>query len=53
MRYIVALVISLPIFVLPTVGNKSISLGIAFIIFAYFWVGIAIGEEIGKKSLKN
>jgi hypothetical protein len=48
MKYIIPLIVSLPIFILPTIGNKSISLATAFLIFGYFWFGVLVGEELGK-----
>jgi len=50
MRYILPLIISLHIFILPFLGNKNISWEMAILIFGYFWFGVAIGEEIEKQD---
>lgn len=49
MKYIAPLFISLPIFYLPFVGNRSITWGMAILIFIYFWIGVGLGEGIGKE----
>ncbi|MBI1754691.1 hypothetical protein HY250_00395 [Candidatus Azambacteria bacterium] len=48
MKYIIPIIISLPVFLLPFLGNRSISWEMVVLIFGYFWVGVALGEEIGK-----
>ena len=48
MKYVVPIIFSLTIFILPTIGNKNISWEMVFIIFGYFWFGIFIGEDIEK-----
>jgi len=53
MKYLAAIIISLPICGLPTIGNKSISWGWALVMFLYFWTGIAMGEEIGKDDSRH
>lgn len=52
MRYIFPLIISLSTFLLIGAGNGSIDFSMAFIMFGYFWFGLYIGEEIGKKENK-
>lgn len=49
MKYIIPLFVSLPVFILPTIGNKGISWEIALIIFGYFWFGVLMGEGLNKK----
>ena len=48
MKYVAAIIMSLPILAFPFIGNKSISWEAVVIILGYFWVGVVIGEEIGK-----
>jgi len=50
-RYLVPIILSLPFLFFPSIGNGSLGWGNTFIIFGYFWVGIAIGEHIGKSDL--
>ena len=50
MGYIAPVILSLPIVILPFLGNRSISWGIVILILGYFWIGVALGQGIGKKQ---
>jgi len=50
MKYVAPLILILHVFILPFLGNKSISWEMVIMIFIYFWLGVAIGEEVGKKQ---
>jgi len=50
MKYLGPFIASLPIFILPSIGNRSISWGMTLLIFGYFWVGVVLGEEVGRNK---
>lgn len=52
MKYFIFLIVSLPIFIFPFLGNKSISWEIAFLIFGYFWFGVVLTESMERQKKK-
>lgn len=48
MKYIIPLIMSLFTLTLPFLGDKSISWAVVALILGYFWVGVVLGEEVGR-----
>jgi len=46
MKYLESFIASLPILILPLIGNRSISWEMTILIFGYYWIGVALGGRI-------